>query len=299
MSAKSVAVGCSLDLGPWRVDAFECGRLGLDGGAMFGAVPRVMWEPKIAPDEAHRIPLAMRLLLLRREVGGEVVLVDTGIGEKFDERFAEMFAVRQPELARGQLPLDVALGGLGVSRDQITHVLLTHMHFDHGGGVSYRESDGSLALVFPRAEHFLQRDNFVTATQPNVREKASYLAENVEPLRDGRLTLVEGPAELLPGVSVTPSNGHTQGLQTVRVEGGGRVVYYVADLAPTQHHVHLPFMMGYDLCTRELLEEKRALFARAVDEDAVIVLEHDPHVAAGKVRLDRGRFSLDPGGWES
>lgn len=261
---------------------------------MFGSVPRVLWERRIAPDSSHRIPLAMRLLLLRQPAAGHVVLVDTGIGDKFDARFADVFAVVNPDRAAGRLPLDVALAPYGVTRSQVTHVLLTHLHFDHGGGVSYRAADGRLELTFPHAEHFLQRANFDTASHPNERERASYLSDNVEPLREGRLTLLDGPAELFPGLTVAPSDGHTLGLQTVRIEGGGDVAYYLADLAPTQHHLHLPFMMGYDLCARKLLEEKRGLFTRAVDEQATVIFEHDPHVAAGRVRQEQGRFALEP-----
>lgn len=283
----------TLECGEWTIDVFECGRLGLDGGAMFGSVPRVMWEKRIAPDSAHRIPLAMRLLLLRHASEPHVILVDTGLGDKHDDRFADMFAVRNPETQPGQLPLEVALATCGVGLGDVTHVVLTHMHFDHGGGVSRWDEQRQPIPTFPQAQHYLQKANFETARRPNAREKASYLAQNLDPLEDTPLHLLEGPAEILPGLSVEPSQGHTAGMQTLRIEGGGEVVYYLADLAPTHHHLHLPFAMGYDICVRDILEEKANLFSRAVDEQARVIFEHDPDVAWGKIVANKGRFGLE------
>ncbi len=220
-----------------------------------------------------------------------MVLVDTGIGDKFDERFADMFAIRNRDTERGQTPVAAALADVGVEVEQVTHLILTHMHFDHGGGVSVRDDHG-FRPAFPGARHYLQRANFTTAENPNPRESASYLRENLDPLRDVALELLDGEEEVLPGIRVTPSNGHTLGMQTVRVEGGGQVLYYLADLAPTHHHLHLPFTMGYDLCARDIMEEKHALLSGAVEEQAHLVFEHDPEVAHGRVSLVQGKFRL-------
>ncbi|MEM7164363.1 MAG: MBL fold metallo-hydrolase [Planctomycetota bacterium] len=277
-------------LGDWRVDIFECGRLALDGGAMFGSVPRVVWQRRIAPDSAHRIPLAMRLLLLRRD--DATVLVDTGIGDKFDQTFRDMFAVENPVTTVAPTPLLQALADFGVTAEQITHVVLTHLHFDHGGGTTRRGVDGVPSLTFPNAEHFLQSANWETANDPNPRERASYLRDNFAPLAGGRLTLLDGASELLPGLQVLPSHGHTAGMQTLRLEGGGQVLHYLADLAPTRHHLHLPFTMGYDLSALEIMREKEALLPQAVAEDAIIVFEHDPQLAAGRIGMDGGKFAI-------
>jgi glyoxylase-like metal-dependent hydrolase (beta-lactamase superfamily II) len=286
-----------LQLGDWRLDLLECGRFALDGGAMFGSVPRLLWENLIPPDPQHRIPLAMRLLLLRHRTANHIVLVDAGIGAKFDPRFQEMFAVQNPPAPRASSPLESTplagvLASAGVRVVEVTHVVLTHLHFDHAGGATVR-AGGDVVPQFPRAEHFLQRANLDEARAPNPRERASYLADNVEPLASAaRLTLLDGAAEVLPGLSVEPSDGHTRGLHTLRVEGGGRAVYYVADLAPTSHHVHLPYTMGYDLCVRTILEEKRRLWDRAIAEEAIIVFEHDPYVRCGRMEVEGGRYRI-------
>ncbi len=280
-------------LGPWRAQFLECGTLALDGGAMFGSVPRVLWEKMIPPDAAHRIPLAMRLVLLRHASGSPVVLVDSGVGDKIDVRFRQMFDVRLPTAAPGRTPLEATLAAAGVAPESVTHVILTHLHFDHGGGATRRDGE-RVVPVFPRAEHFLQRRNWDTARSPNARERASYLPENVEPLAAARLELLGGPAEVLPGISVLLSEGHTAGLQMVRVEGGERSLYFVADLAPTHHHVHLPFCMGYDLCVRTILEEKAALWPRIAAENGILVFEHDPSVAAATLERTGEKWRAVP-----
>lgn len=280
----------SRKIGAWTVQVFECGRLALDGGAMFGSVPRVVWERRIAPDAAHRIPLAMRLVLARRD--DVVVLVDAGIGDKFDARFAEMFSIRNPATSGGVPPLVACLQVLGVAPEQVTHVLLTHLHFDHAGGATRSDLTGESVPVFPNAEHFLQRANWATAQYPNARERASYLPENVLPLARVPLTLVDGSAQLLDGLRVERSDGHTAGMQVLRLEGGAESLLYLADLSPTQHHLHVPFTMGYDLCAAQVMREKQSLLERAVHERSWVIFEHDPQVVGGRVVLDRGKFTL-------
>ncbi|MCI0652153.1 MAG: MBL fold metallo-hydrolase [Planctomycetes bacterium] len=274
--------------GDWRVDLLECGRFALDGGAMFGSVPRVLWERWIAPDASHRIPMVMRVLLLRNEALAASVLVDAGIGDKFDERFRSMFDIHHPGVAAGRTPLAHALGGAGVAPERITHVVLTHLHFDHAGGSTVR-AGGEALPAFPRARHFLQAANLETAARPNLRERASYLPENFEPLRALPLDLLRGSEEILPGLRVFVSNGHTQGMQCVRLEGGGGVLYYLADLAPTHHHLRVPYTMGYDLSAREIMEEKQRLWPRIIEEEAVIVFEHDSQLAAATLEERDGK----------
>ena len=277
--------------GDWSVDIVDCGALALDGGAMFGSVPRVLWQRWLPPDEAHRIPLAMRLLLLRH-TDGSVVLVDTGIGDKFDDDFRERFAITDPAGAGGETsPLDAALARAGCARSDVTHLVLTHMHFDHGGGVSRQGAHG-LEPSFPQATHYIQKANLETAEKPNPRERASYLPENVGPLHDVRLERLDGDEEILPGLSVFRSDGHTAGMQGVRLEGGSQVLYYPADLSPTRHHVRVPFTMGYDLCALTILEEKGKIWPRIVEENAAVVFEHDPEVGAATMTFDKGKYRL-------
>jgi glyoxylase-like metal-dependent hydrolase (beta-lactamase superfamily II) len=239
----------------------------------------------------------MRLLLLDNARLGVRVLIDTGLGDKFDAAFRERFAVVDPEptvtpAPVRPLPLATALARIGLGIDAVTHVLLTHLHFDHGGGVSYRAAGGELLPTFPAAVHYLQRRNLATARQPNLRERASYLPENVDVLSQVPLRLLDGHDEILPGLSVLTSDGHTEGLQLPRLEGGGRVLYYLADLAPTHHHLHPAYTMGYDLCAREIMSEKQRLFERALGEQAVVVFEHDTQVAAGRLGRRDDKYFL-------
>jgi glyoxylase-like metal-dependent hydrolase (beta-lactamase superfamily II) len=271
----------------YEVRALSTGRFRLDGGAMFGNVPKVLWEKQHAPDAQNRILMELRVLLI--EGDGRRILTDTGSGDQWSEKERAMFA-----LETGPEPGVVsALRAGGVDPASITDVVLTHLHFDHAGGVTRRGADGSPTLTFPGARHHLQRANWETAQAPNERERASYLARNRDPLRDlgSALLLHEGPTEILPGVFVEPSEGHTAGLQTVRIGAGEGAVVYTADLLPMRAHVPIPWTMGYDLCPRTLMKEKRALLERAVKDRWIIVLEHDPGRDAVRVTEDGGRFA--------
>ncbi len=246
-----------------------------------------MWERLIAPDALHRIPLALRLLLLEHATDGRTVLVDGGVGDKEDDAFRDRFAVDGPTLP-------AALREIGVDPGTVTDVVMTHLHFDHAGGLTHRDASGTLVPTLPHARHFLQVSNRDNCLAPNPRERASYLRENLDPLTDIALELVDGDAEIFPGVRVERSDGHTVGMQTVRVEGGGRVVRYLADLAPTHHHMRLPFTMGYDMCTQTVMDEKARLIAAAREEEAILIFEHDPVVVAARLVEERGRVIAQP-----
>lgn len=275
----------ALQVGRFRVRTVEAGTFRLDGGAMFGSVPRTLWEKRQAPDALNRILLATRLLWIEEEgAGGRRVLVDTGNGQKFDERFREIFAIESRPPGEWGLPLD-----------DLTDVVLTHLHFDHAGGVTRRSGDGTaLEPSFPGARVHLQRANLDNARDPWERERASYLPENFEPLATADLHLVEGPAELLPDLRVEVADGHTIGLQWLLVGSGEGAVAYPADLIPTSSHLHLPWIMGYDRCAETTYREKRRFLERAVAGRWVVVFEHDPEISAATIRRDeRGRFALD------
>ena len=272
-----------LALGDWTVRTVETGYLWLDGGSMFGSVPKPLWSRTNPPDERNRIRLAMRCLLA--EGAGRRVLVDVGLGDKFAPRQAEIYRVENEAHT-----LEGSLAALGLSVDDITDVVLTHLHFDHAGGATRRLAD-RLAPRLPRARYHVQRRNLENARHPNPRERASYLPENFEPLVEAdALTLWDGPARLWPGFEVFTAEGHTRGQQLVRIEGGGGVVYFVADLIPTAAHVRIPWVMGYDVAAIETMEEKRALLERACREGAWICLEHDPDTALAKPLPDGDDF---------
>jgi len=272
-----------LTLGSWRVHTVETGYLWLDGGSMFGSVPKPLWSKLQPPDERNRIRLAMRCLLLE---GERRVLVDDGIGEKFDAKLRDIYRVEHQEHT-----LERSLAALGLEVDDITDVVLTHLHFDHAGG-STRRDGGRLAPRLPRARYHLQRRNLENARHPNLRERASYMAENFEPLVEaGVLELWEGPQKPWPGVEILTAEGHTRGQQLLRVAGPEGALYFVADLIPTASHVRIPFVMGYDVAAIETMAEKRELLARASAEGAWICLEHDPSVALGRPRPDGEDFT--------
>jgi glyoxylase-like metal-dependent hydrolase (beta-lactamase superfamily II) len=273
----------TLTLGDWTLHTVEAGGLWLDGGAMFGSVPKPLWSRTNPPDERNRIHLAMRCALL---VGhGRCVLVDIGLGEKSDEKFRDIFRVEENPR------LEDSLAALGFAPGDITDVVLTHLHFDHAGGSTARDGE-RLRPRLPRARWHVQRANWDNAHAPNPRERASYLRENFDPLEAaGVLDFWQGAAKPWPGVTMIPAQGHTRGQQLVRIEGGGRVAYFVADLIPTAAHVRIPFVMGYDVAAIETMAEKQALLAQAADERAWIVIEHDPEVALARPQRDGGDFA--------
>ena len=265
----------SLTIGPWKIHTIETGFLGLDGGSMFGSVPKPLWSKAHPADERNRIQLAMRCLLLEGQ--GRRILVDDGIGEKLSSKLADIYKVQHDEHT-----LERSLAALGLGVDDITDVVLTHLHFDHAGGSTRREGD-RLVPRLPRACYFVQRRNWENAHRPNLRERASYMGENYDPLHEaGVLTLWEGPQQPWPGVELFKADGHTRGQQLMRVAGLEGVLYFVADLIPTASHVRIPFVMGYDVAAIETMAEKEALLARASRERAWICIEHDPSIALGR-----------------
>ncbi|HCF57365.1 MAG TPA: MBL fold metallo-hydrolase [Myxococcales bacterium] len=250
----------------------------LDGGSMFGIVPRAVWAGEHPPDEQNRIELALRCLLV--DTGERKVLVDTGIGDKLAKAEQVLFAVD-----RSRYNLDAELARAGVSREQITDVVLTHLHFDHAGGTTIRRPDGRMELAFPNASYHLQRRHWKWAHHPTDRDRSFFIDENFLLLeQSGRLHLVEGECELCEGVHLLVSEGHTVGGQLVRVESEGVQVIFCGDLVPTRAHLAPSFQMAFDLHPLTMLEEKRMLLAQALEDEAILFLQHDPKVAALRVR---------------
>jgi len=275
-----------LSIGGWTCHAIETGFLWLDGGSMFGSVPKPLWSKLQPPDERNRIRLAMRCLLL--EGHGRLVLVDDGVGDKLSPKLVDIYRVE-----RDVDTLERSLSALGRRVEDVTDVVLTHLHFDHAAGSTRRDGD-RLVPAFPRARYYVQRRNWDNASNPNPRERASYMPENFVPLGDaGVVTMWEGPQRPWPGVEVFTADGHTRGQQLVRVHGPEGSLYFVADLIPTSSHVRIPFVMGYDMAAIETMAEKQAVLERAVDERAWILLEHDSTVALGRPRREGDDFGWD------
>jgi glyoxylase-like metal-dependent hydrolase (beta-lactamase superfamily II) len=285
----------SLDLGDMRVHAIEAGLQRLDGGAMFGVVPKPLWERRIPPDERNRITLGLRCLLV--ETKDELVLIETGLGNKSDEKFVQIYGVETapPEGASGADRLQAAIHRLGFSRDDVGIVINTHLHFDHAGGNTYRADDGEIRVTFPKARYFVQRGEWEFAHRLNERTRASHLPYDYDPVFEaGRFELLGGPGDVLPGISVTLTPGHTPHHQSVILASGGQKACYMADVVPTMAHLPLPSIMGYDLEPLVTLESKRALLARAAAEEWLLVSVHDAVYPWGRIRFDGRSVEFEP-----
>lgn len=278
----------SFTVGRLRCHALEGGRQRLDGGAMFGVVPKPLWERRIPPDERNRIPLALRCLLVEHDDG--LVLIDTGLGNKETDKFKDIYGVENAAAGGGgRTRLEDALAEAGYRPEDVRWVVNTHLHFDHAGGNTFRDPVGAVVPSFPRARYVVQRGELEFARRTNERTAASYLAHNFEPVS---FTLVAGEAEVVPGIRCLPTPGHVPYHQSVLVESAGERACFLADLVPTTAHVPLPWIMGYDLEPLVTLETKRRIYARAEAEGWLLVFEHDPEVAAGRLAREGKGFGL-------
>jgi methylmalonyl-CoA epimerase len=269
-------------LGDFELVTLSDGFIGLDGGAMFGVVPRTLWEKRLPPDDSNRIPLGMRPLIVRS--GSKTVLIDAGCGDKIDPKLAQIYKLDR------RYHLDHSLADAGLTTDDIDIVVASHLHFDHVGGFTKLGKDGALVPRFPKAKYLAHRAEWEDATHPHERNRASYLQENFVPLKDaGVLTLVEDAAEIIPGIRYRRSGGHTPNHQVVMIESGGRTAVFTADMYPTSVHIPDPWMMGYDLYPMDTLAFKRAFAREAVEREYLLFFEHDPSMAAGYLREKDGK----------
>ncbi len=275
-------------IGHLTCHALDGGRQRLDGGAMFGVVPKPLWERRIPPDERNRIPLGLRCLLIEHDAGP--VLIDTGIGNKESGKFVDLYGVEN-QGHTGPTRLDDALAEVGLTARDVRYVINTHLHFDHAGGNTFVEPaateasgrQGDVQLAFPNATYVTQEREVDFAGRPNERTVASYLAANVAPVTAAdRWKLARGEVELLPGIRLLPTPGHVPYHQSVIVASGGETACFLGDLVPTTAHLPLPWIMGYDLEPLVTLETKRAVLGRAEVEGWVLVFEHDPEQAVGR-----------------
>ncbi|HWF84851.1 MAG TPA: methylmalonyl-CoA epimerase [Vicinamibacterales bacterium] len=263
------------------------GFIHLDGGSMFGTVPKPLWEKKTPSDGRNRITLAMRPLIVR---GARTMIIDAGLGDKENAKFQDIYGV---ERARN---LEHTLAEAGLAVDDIDIVLASHLHFDHAGGFTSREASGRLRPRFPRAQYIVRRGEWDDATHPHERNRASYLQDNYVPLADaGVLQLVDDDATIMPGVRVRRTGGHTMHHQMVLIESRGKTAAFVADMMPTTAHLPEAWIMGYDLYPMDTLAAKKAFVPQAVAQDILVFFEHDPAVAAGYIRDDdAGKRSIVP-----
>jgi glyoxylase-like metal-dependent hydrolase (beta-lactamase superfamily II) len=271
-------------LGDFTLHAIESGMQRLDGGAMFGVVPKALWEKRIPADERNRIPLALRCLLV--ETPDALVLIETGLGNKENAKFLDIYGVDNAATDGSGHPdrLQEAIAGLGFAMDDVGVVIDTHLHFDHAGGNTFRDAEGQVRVSFPRAAYHVQAGEWEWAHRNNERTSASYLPHNYEPvMAAGRMNLTDGDREIVPGVSVMRTPGHCPHHQSVVLRSGGETACFLADVIPTFSHLPLPWVMGYDVEPLVSLESKRALLSTAVDERWLLVSTHDPETAWGYV----------------
>lgn len=275
-----------MKLGQFEINPVEFGRFKLDGGSMFGVVPKPLWSRATSVDEQNRIDMATRGMLIQTDK--KKILIDTGIGYKMSKKLNQIYVVDFSTFSLGE-----SLKKLKLTHSEITDVILTHLHFDHTGGSTKINEESRIVPTFPNATYWVQESQYQWALHPSERDRASFMPENYIPLTESNcLNLVDGDMELFPGITVLKIDGHTFGQQMIKVEDGGKTVLYCADLIPTSAHIPLPYIMGFDLQPLITLEEKKKYIAQVCDKDWMLFFEHDPKVILAKVEKTEKGFML-------
>jgi glyoxylase-like metal-dependent hydrolase (beta-lactamase superfamily II) len=267
----------------WHVDVLRAGDFRLDGGGMFGLIPKVQWSTWVEADDDNRIPLACNLLLARD--GARTVLIETGYGDRWSDADRAVW-----QLSR-RTAVD-ALAGLGVAAQDITDVIVTHLHFDHAAGLT-TGPDASIVPVFPGARIHVQKTEWEDALANKSTMTRTYLRSVLDPIA-GRVVLHDGTAEPMPGIELRPLPGHTWGMQGVFIEGQDGTWAFPGDLMPTRHHAHPSSSLGYDMLPYQTMLTKRAFLQEALDRDLRIVLDHDPGHPVVRAVRDGKRVALSP-----
>ncbi len=275
-----------MKVGKYKLHVVNSGSFALDGGAMFGIIPKSLWQKSNPPDEKNRIPLVTRNLLLTSE--SKKILIDTGMGDKWDVRSKEIYRIDQSENS-----MESSLKSIGITPEGITDVILTHLHFDHAGG-GVKHENGKFIPAFPNAKYHVQKRNYEWAVSPSERDSGSYIKKNFIPLMDeGVLNLIDGEQNFDNEIEFMIVNGHTFAQQILKISDSSNTILYCADMFPTSSHVSLPYVMGYDLQPLVTVEEKKKILPVAIEENWKLFLEHDPYSAVITVkRTDKG-FDTD------
>ena len=265
-----------MKIGKYEVQFLPTGSFGLDGGAMFGIIPKVLWQKTNPPDEANRITLGTRCILLQSE--SKNILVDTGIGDFWDDKFNKIYRIDKSDSS-----LEKSLQHVNLTAEDITDVILTHLHFDHTGGSTVLEK-GKMIPAFPNAKYYVQKKHFDWALNPSDRDRGSFIPDRFLPLRDeGLLTFTDGNFHFDDEIELIEINGHTFSQQMVKLSDGNETLLFCGDLIPTSSHIPIPYVMGYDIQPLVTVEEKKKFLSVAVDEEWKIVFEHDPLITAATV----------------
>lgn len=284
----------SIKIGAYEVCAIPTGLFALDGGAMFGTVPKVLWQKTNPADNQNRIQMEARALLLKSK--DKKILIDAGNGSDFITKYGEKLGTHFAEIYKvdeSAVSLESSLKKHGLTTDDITDVILTHLHFDHAGGTT-KEKNGKIAPTFAKATYYVQKSNYENALQPNVREKASYLMANIKPLMDsGQLKLIEGAQKnYFPNISFFISNGHTIGHQVVIIEDEETKLIYCGDVIPTSSHIRSAWIMGYDINPLLLIQEKSELLALTENKKSYLYFEHDPYCDLASVEKNKNEYQV-------
>jgi glyoxylase-like metal-dependent hydrolase (beta-lactamase superfamily II) len=277
-----------VSFGPFHLYSIEAGRFGLDGGAMFGVVPKTLWSRHFDVDDKNRIPMAMRCLLIESENTDKIYLVDNGSGTKFNEKFEDIYRIDY-----NHSDLLSSLDYHGFEPEDITDIIFSHLHFDHCGGTTYYDDKDNLQHTFPNATYHVTKKQLETATDPNPREKASFLQDNIEPISNwDKLNLVDEFHTYEDGLEALPVNGHTLGQQLPKITADGKTLVYMADLLPTHVHLPLPWVMGYDMYPVTTLAEKEQYLDQAVSEEWYLFLEHDANEEIITTKKENGKYAV-------
>ncbi len=265
-----------MQIGKYKLKTILSGFIGLDGGAMFGIIPKPLWEKTNPADELNRVTLSTRNLLMVSD--DKKILIDTGMGNKWDEKSKNIYRIDP------KLDIEIALLQNGINPNEITDVLLTHLHFDHTGG-STKLENGKLIPTFPNAKYFVQKKNFEWAMNPSDRDKGSYIKENFEPLvKEGVLNLIDGEINFDENISFRIINGHTFAQQMIKIYDSSNSILYCADLMPFVSQIRIPYVMGYDLQPMITVQEKKKYLQLAADENWHLYFGHDPEFALATVK---------------
>jgi glyoxylase-like metal-dependent hydrolase (beta-lactamase superfamily II) len=278
-----------MKIGAIQLDLISDGSLWLDGGAMFGVVPKPLWGKGTLSDSKNRIRLGLNCLLIRSPE--KIILIDTGCGHKYTPKQLQIYNIEHEEGLLGEL------SACGLGPEDVDVVVNTHLHFDHCGGNTVLH-DGNVTATFPNATYMLRRAEYEAACNPNPRTQSTYLPHNWEVLTaTGQLQLIDEDREIIPGVSLIGTPGHTTGHQSVKITSDEQTVFYMADLCPTQAHAPLPWIMSFDLYPMTTMDTRRTIYRKAIQEDWLLLFEHDPNKPAGYLMEDQGTYKVRPHTW--
>lgn len=275
--------------GQFELHLISDGDIWLDGGAMFGVVPKPLWEKKTPADERNRIRLGLNCLLI--QTAEKNLLIDTGCGSNYSEKEFEIYRIEhETDILRELQKIDVY-------PEKVDFVINTHLHFDHCGGNTRKEGE-EYVPTFPNAIYLVSGKEHEDANNPNERTVATYRPQNWKPLEEGGLLqTVDEDLEIVPGVTLVSTPGHTSGHQSVRIESEGKILFYMADLCPTSAHIPLPWIMGFDLYPVTTLEVRKRIYAQAVDEEWLLFFEHDPEFPLGRLSQEDGKYNVASEPW--